>query len=155
MDRQSMTVSDRFWRRLEGALYGVWRLNIMSRFVNRLGLALIFFVASNAWALGLGDIRLQSALNQPLRAEIDLLSATPEELAALTVSLASGDTFDRYGIDRPAYLNGLQFTIVNGGSDGSYVQITSRQPITEPFLTFLVEEYLPRTMLDQQNDELP
>ncbi|MEM8684294.1 MAG: FimV/HubP family polar landmark protein [Pseudomonadota bacterium] len=111
----------------------------MSRFVNRLGLALIFFVASNAWALGLGDIRLQSALNQPLRAEIDLLSATPEELAALTVALASADTFERYGIDRPAYLNGIQFSIVNGGSDGSYVQITSRQPITEPFLTFLVE----------------
>lgn len=134
-----MTVSDRFWRRLEGALYGVWRLNIMSRFVNRLGLALIFFVASNAWALGLGDIRLQSALNQPLRAEIDLLSATPEELAALTVALASAETFERYGIDRPAYLNGVQFSIVNGGSDGSYVQVTSRQPITEPFLTFLVE----------------
>ncbi|MEM9207765.1 MAG: FimV/HubP family polar landmark protein [Pseudomonadota bacterium] len=111
----------------------------MSRFVNRLGLALIFFVASNAWALGLGDIRLQSSLNEPLRAEIQLLSATPEELEALTVALASAETFDRYGIDRPGYLSGLQFTIVNGGSDGSYVQITSRQPMTEPFLTFLVE----------------
>ena len=38
------------------------------------------FVASNAFALGLGDIRLESYLNQPLRAEIELLSATPEEL---------------------------------------------------------------------------
>jgi Tfp pilus assembly protein FimV len=43
---------------------------------NRGWLVLGLLLASDVWALGLGDIRLSSALNEPLRAEIQLLSAT-------------------------------------------------------------------------------
>ncbi|MDJ0760402.1 MAG: FimV/HubP family polar landmark protein [Woeseiaceae bacterium] len=112
----------------------------MPRFLNRLGLAFVVLMTSNAWALGLGEIKLNSALNEPFEAEIELLSATPEELAELTVKLASSDAFARYGLDRPAYLQGLTFDIVEvGRADGNYVRVTSRQPMTEPFLTFLVE----------------
>ena len=60
----------------------------MSRRLSRISLALVCLLASETWALGLGEIRLQSALNEPLRAEIELLSATPEELAGLTVAMA-------------------------------------------------------------------
>ena len=112
----------------------------MPRFLNRLGLAFVVLMTGNAWALGLGEIKLDSALNEPLQAEIELLSATPEELAELTIRLASGDAFARYGLDRPAYLQGLTFEIVNvGRTDGNYVRVRSRLPMTEPFLTFLVE----------------
>ena len=52
------------------------------------------------YALGLGDIKLNSALNQPFDAEIELVSAAQEDLAALRASLASGDTFQRYGLDK-------------------------------------------------------
>ncbi len=111
----------------------------MSRRLIRLPLLLVLLLSSEVWAVGLGDITLDSALNEPLRAEIALLSASPDELADLTVALASSETFDRYGIDRPFYLQGIQFNVVNGGAAGSVVQIRSRSPITEPFLTFLVE----------------
>lgn len=110
----------------------------MSRRLNRLGLLLVCLLASKAWALGLGDIRLNSALNEPLSAEIELLSATPEELSNLRINLASVDTFERYGIDRPLYLSRLQFRVTReGGRD--VVRVTSEEPITEPFVTFLVE----------------
>ena len=56
------------------------------------------------FALGLGEIHLNSALNQPFDADIDLVSAADEDLSALRASLASGDTFTRYGLDKPAYL---------------------------------------------------
>ncbi len=59
---------------------------------------------SLAHALGLGDIRLSSGLNQPLDAEIDLLNAAPDELAGLKASLASRETFARYGLDYPYFL---------------------------------------------------
>ena len=95
-------------------------------------------LASEVWAIGLGDINLDSALNEPLRAEIDLLSATPEELGSLRVSLASAETFARYGLDRPFYLQELQFNVTTG-PNGPVVQVRSRGPVTEPFLTFLVE----------------
>ncbi len=112
----------------------------MPRRSNRLSLALVLLLSGNAWALGLGEIRLDSALNAPMRAQIELLSATPEELENLQVGLASQETFERYGLDRPYYLQDLRFEIVeSGSSQGNYIRVTSSKPITEPFLTFLVE----------------
>ena len=111
----------------------------MSRRFTRLSLLFVLMLTSEVWAIGLGDITLNSALNEPLRAEIVLLSASADELSDLTVTLASAETFSRYGIDRPFYLQGIEFNIVSAGASGSVVQIRSRAPITEPFLTFLVE----------------
>jgi pilus assembly protein FimV len=97
-------------------------------------------LASQAWALGLGEIRLSSALNEPMRAEIELIAATPEELDNLTIALASEETFSRYDLDRPLFLTRLQFEMVRSGrADGNVIRVTSIAPITEPFVTFLVE----------------
>ncbi len=111
----------------------------MSRRFTRLPLLLVLLLSSEVWAIGLGDIQLDSALNEPLRAEIVLLSASADELSDLKVALASSETFARYGIDRPFFLQGVEFNVVNRGVTGSVVQLRSRAPITEPFLTFLVE----------------
>jgi len=112
----------------------------MSRRLSRNSLALVVLMSSQVWALGLGDIRLQSALNEPLRAEIDLLSATPDELGNLKINLASADTFERYGLDRPFYLQDVQFQVVRSGRvDGNVIKVSSVTPMAEPFLTFLVE----------------
>ena len=110
----------------------------MSRRLMRISLALVILLSSEVWAIGLGDINLDSALNEPLRAEIELLSATPEELANLAVTLASAETFTRYGIDRPFYLQDIEFS-VDQRDAGAVILVGSRSPITEPFLTFLVE----------------
>ena len=113
---------------------------IMPRRLVRYSLALILLLSSQAFALGLGEIRINSALNEPLRADIELLSATPEELDALKVVLASEATFERYGLDRPYYLTELEFELVRSGrSSGNYVRVSSSDPMTEPFLTFLIE----------------
>ena len=109
------------------------------RFIRHL-LVLVIMLSSEVWALGLGEVRLDSALNEPLRAEIELLGATPEELANLSVDLASAETFDRYGLDRPFYLQDMSFEIVRSGqAEGNYIRVRSGSPMTEPFLTFLVE----------------
>ena len=121
---------------------GAWEpeKNTMSRNLTRVWPLLVLAFAGEVWALGLGDIRLSSALNEPLRAEIELLSATPEELDNLTVALASADTFERYGLDRPLYLTRVEFKILRSGSiDGNIVSVRSLNPVTEPFITFLVE----------------
>lgn len=110
----------------------------MSRSFTRLILALAILISAEVSAIGLGDIKLDSALNEPLRAEIQLLSASSEELEGLSVALASEETFARYGIDRPFYLQGVEFNTENG-----IVRLRSRAPITEPFLTFLVEATWP------------
>jgi pilus assembly protein FimV len=62
-----------------------------------------------AFALGLGDINSQSALNQRFKAEIDLLSVDQEEIQDIRVNLASEDAFQRAGIERLFLLTGLRF----------------------------------------------
>jgi pilus assembly protein FimV len=92
-----------------------------------------------ALALGLGEIRLKSALNEPLAAEIDLVAATPEELAALKAELASNEVFERYGLDRPAYLSSIEFRVGRGQDGRSVLLVRSRDAISEPFVSFLVD----------------
>ncbi len=109
----------------------------------RWGITPLLAAPAGAWALGLGDIELQSALNQPFRAEI-ALSATTDEMQGLRVTLAAPDTFDRYGLDRPGFLNGFEFRVVADRSGRNVVQITSRESIAEPFVTLLLEATWPR-----------
>ncbi|MGA2778414.1 MAG: FimV/HubP family polar landmark protein [Steroidobacteraceae bacterium] len=94
---------------------------------------------SLGWALGLGEIHLNSALNEPMRAEIDLIAATPEELTALRASLAGRDAFTRYGIDRPPFLSSLVFKVGKSKDKRDVLLVTSTEAIPEPFVTFLVE----------------
>jgi pilus assembly protein FimV len=83
---------------------------------------------------------MNSALNEPLSAEIELLSASPDELDNLVIGLASAEVFERYGLDRPFYLQGIQFNVIRSGrAEGNYVQVRSATAMSEPFLTFLVE----------------
>jgi pilus assembly protein FimV len=92
----------------------------------------------DGYTLGLGEIEVNSALNQELDAQIELLSAVPEDAEGLIVKLASREEFSRAGLDRPFLLQDLKFS--NVIRDGvPYVKITSGKPIREPFLNFLIE----------------
>ena len=110
--------------------------------LKRLAMALAITAVTlpfNAFALGLGSIELDSALNQPLNARIPLMRVRPGELKDIKINLASPETFQRAGIDYPSYLSQLQFSVVNDGNREPYIKIVSAQPITEPFLNFLLE----------------
>ncbi|MGF7113954.1 Tfp pilus assembly protein FimV [Pseudomonas laurylsulfatiphila] len=97
-------------------------------------------ITYSAWApaLGLGEITLHSALNQPLRADIALVDAAGLEEGELSVSLATADEFSRAGVDRVFFLDNLTFTPVLRGKR-SVIQVTSSKPVSEPFLNFLVQ----------------
>src|SRR3954469_11024074 len=90
-------------------------------------------------ALGLGDVHLNSPLNAPLDAEIELVNTTPEDLATLEAKLASKDTFDRYGLDWPAFMNNVTVTRDRSANGGQVLRIKSTETVTEPFLTLLIE----------------
>lgn len=97
-------------------------------------------------ALGLGELQSSSQLNQPLNAQIELLSTNAKEVGQLRVKLASADVFNRVGIDRPAYLNSLKFrTTTQNGKP--VILVSSAQPVQEPFLNFLLEVSWPQGQL--------
>ncbi len=117
------------------------------RALARWGITPLLAAPVGAWALGLGDIEPQSALNQPFRAQIALVSASADELQGLSVALASPETFTRYGLDRPGFLSALEFRVVTDRNGRGIVQVSSRESIAEPFVTLLVEATWPRGRL--------
>jgi pilus assembly protein FimV len=90
-------------------------------------------------ALGLGDVRLNSPLNAPLDAEIELVNATDEDLATLDAKLASKETFARYGLDWPPFMASVTVTRDRAPNGTHILRIKSAETVTEPFLTLLIE----------------
>lgn len=89
-------------------------------------------------AMGLGEIELQSALNQPLNATLHLQDSAGVSAEDIRVSLAGADAFANAGIERPFFLSDLRFVpVVKGGQ--LLIRIESSKPVVEPYLNFLVE----------------
>jgi pilus assembly protein FimV len=100
---------------------------------------LLSVVSLGAQALGLGNIELTSGLNQPFNARIELISPTPSEMTSLSVRLADPDAFRRAGIERSFLLTTLRIEIEESATGADYIRITTREPVREPFLNFLLE----------------
>jgi len=112
--------------------------------VRNLGLIVALWLSAllptNSLALGLGEIEVNSFLNQPLSAEIEVISARPGEIDDLLVSLASREAFARAGLSRPRHLLDLRFSVrKNEEGDEAVIVVTTKSGIKEPFLNFLIE----------------
>jgi pilus assembly protein FimV len=102
-------------------------------------LAALIVGSPAAMALGLGDIHLHSSLNAPLDADIDLIGATPEDLANLKAQVASRDEFVKNGLEWPAFLSSVTLKPMHTSDGRDIIKVHSGQAITEPFVTLLVE----------------
>ncbi|MGD8927244.1 MAG: hypothetical protein PVG20_10350, partial [Thioalkalispiraceae bacterium] len=80
------------------------RLRISAKIAAGFLLAWFISIPATVNALGFGNINMKSALNEPLVAEIELLSATPDDIKGLEVKLASREAFLRAGVDRSVAL---------------------------------------------------
>lgn len=100
-----------------------------------------------AHALGLGEVTLQSSLNQPLVAEIELLEVRDLASNEVIPSLASPEEFVKAGVDRQYFLTDLKFTPVLKPNGKSVIRITSSKTVREPYLNFLVEVLWPNGRL--------
>jgi len=103
------------------------------------GLLACLLLPGVSFALGLGDVRLNSPLNAPLDAEIELVNATPEDVATLEAKLASRETFARYGLDWPPFMASITVTRDRAANGAQILRLRSTETVTEPFLTLLIE----------------
>lgn len=92
-----------------------------------------------AWALGIGEVQVQSALSQPLRAQIPLSDVGDLSVGEVLVRLASAEEYLKAGIERSQFLADLQFSPELRAAGGSVIRVTSRQPVREPYLNLLLE----------------
>jgi len=94
---------------------------------------------SYSFALGLGGATLKSSYNEPLVAEFKILQAQNLSKGEVLVSLASKNDFERAGIDRDFFLTSLRFEVIFETPSNTYLRVTTRQPVQEPYLNFLVD----------------
>ena len=90
-------------------------------------------------AAGLGRLTVQSALGQPLRAEVEVTALTREEAASLSARLAPPEAFRQAGLEFNPALGGLRFSIERRNDGRTVVVVRSNAPVNEPFVDLLVE----------------
>ena len=102
-------------------------------------IALLGLSTSGAWALSLGRITVQSALGEPLRAEIDVPEINAEEAASLKTSVASAEAFAAAGLEYNPAMSGLQATLQRRSDGRAYIRLSSDRAINDPFVDMIVE----------------
>ncbi len=118
--------------------------------VRKLSLAIAVALGVSSFgvnALGLGELKSKSALNEYFNAEIELLSLGNEEIEDIRVTLASPEAFRKAGIERPYYLTQLKFKPIRLPDGRGVIRVSSRDPVAEPFLDFLLEVNWPKGRL--------
>lgn len=93
----------------------------------------------SAWALGLGEIEVRSALNERFSAEIELRRIEGLSENEIIATLASADDFARLGVQRFFYLSELEFSTDLSEPGRPRIRISSSRPINEPFVNFVVD----------------
>jgi pilus assembly protein FimV len=102
-------------------------------------IALMGFSATGALALSLGRLTVQSALGEPLRAEIDVPDINAEEAASLKTVVASPDAFVAAGLDYNPAMSIVQATLQRRPDGRAFIRITSERAINEPFVDMILE----------------
>lgn len=99
-------------------------------------LAVMPFVA---YAAGLGKLNVNSSLGDPLKADIELLSVTPEELASLVATIASDDAYASQGITRLGIHNNIKIELSKNADGLPLIKLHSTQKINDPYLDMLIQ----------------
>ena len=99
--------------------------------------------AGSVWGLGLGELTLESFLNEPLKAKVDLLNTGGLHSDEIRVRLATAEDFDRMGVDRAYFLTGIKFEVSVDSDGRGVILLSSDDPVLEPYLDLIVETRWP------------
>ena len=96
-------------------------------------------VPISVFAAGLGKLNVMSGLGEPLKADIELISVTPEELSSISAAIASEEAYTTQGIEKPASHNTIKVDVSKNATGAPILKLNSAQPISEPFLDMLIQ----------------
>jgi pilus assembly protein FimV len=103
-------------------------------------LALVLgFQSQDAYALALGRVNVLSALNEPLRAEIEVPELTADEAATLRTSVANPDAFRASGLEYNSALRDIQISLQRRANGSAFLRLVGNKPINEPFIDLIIE----------------
>jgi pilus assembly protein FimV len=87
---------------------------------------LMALVAQSGFALGLGELKQQSGLGEPLKAQIPLTEAqewSSEQFKARLSGISAAAT------------RSVELAVITAGKQ-RYIQLTTRAPVNEPYVSF-------------------
>lgn len=114
---------------------GRWRIGALASAIALLG----SLASLEAHALALGRITVQSALGEPLRAEIDITDIRPEEASSLKAGVAPPDTFKAAGLEYGSVAAGVEISLQRRADGRAFLRLSSSKPVTEPFVDLILE----------------
>ncbi|TSE31041.1 type IV pilus assembly protein FimV [Tepidimonas charontis] len=97
------------------------------------------WLASQAWALALGRVAVQSQLGEPLRAEIDVPAITEAEAASLQVGIAPPERFRAASLEFNPLLQEVTLELQRRADGRTIIVLRSQRPVSEPFLDLVVQ----------------
>lgn len=95
-------------------------------------------ISMDAQALALGALSVQSALGEPLHAEIEIPEITSGQASSLQASIATRKEFQAEGVDYSAALSGAQVSLQHRANGQPYLRIIGRQAVNEPFVNIVI-----------------
>lgn len=107
-------------------------------------ISLLPFFPIIAFTLGLGDIRAESFLNQPLRAEVPITNLGNTRLADLKVQLAPVQTYKDMGLPVPEQFRGLRLAVQKNKHAKPIILLSTKQPIVDTVITVMLEVSWPQ-----------
>ncbi|RQO54902.1 hypothetical protein DBV14_12295 [Variovorax sp. KBW07] len=112
-----------------------WRLSILgAAAVVALGIA-----STDASAFTLGQLKVQSALGEPLRAEIDVTEIAASEADGLKINIATAEAFKNAGVPYNAALSDVKATLQRRAGGQYVVRLSGNRPLNDPFIDLLLE----------------
>jgi len=97
------------------------------------------FLPLSGFAAGLGKLNVNSGLGEPLKAEVELLSVTPEELSTLTAAIASEEAYAVQGITRLGVHSNIKVDLAKNADGSPVLRLRSSLPISDPYLDMLIQ----------------
>ncbi|WPH21909.1 FimV/HubP family polar landmark protein [Variovorax paradoxus] len=95
--------------------------------------------STDASAFALGQLKVQSALGEPLRAEIDVTEMAAAEAESLKINVASADAFKNAGVPYNVALSDVKATLQRRAGGQYVVRLTGSRPLNDPFVDLLLE----------------
>ena len=90
-------------------------------------------------ALGLGELEMQSGLNEPLRARIALVKVGDLTAEQLIPQLASEESFRAQHLSRDFLYTKIRFSVDMKHPKGPSILLSTDEPVKEPSLEFVLE----------------
>lgn len=101
--------------------------------------SLLFLTATAVYGLGLGNLDLQSRLNQRFSAHIPVTVGEDIDASDISVKLGNKKQFEQAGLKRSGSLAGLSFTPERTADGKMVIKISSNERIIEPMISFILQ----------------